>query len=161
MWISSSRRSPPSSPAGEPAELRECRLLALVVVDNPELRQTVRSHLEGMRIRGHQASTVRFTVVEAESGRAALSLLTAIAPDLVVVDLVLAEMSGYEFCERVRASGVNEQVPVIGISARAMPQDRAAAEEAGVTVFLAKPFTLRQLSEQIVPFFTAAAPALP
>jgi len=131
----------------------------LVVVENPDLRQMVKSHLEGMRIRGTQASTVRFTVVEAESGPAALSILSAIAPDLVVVDLVLAEMSGYEFCERLRAGGVLEHVPVIGISARAMPQDRAAAEEAGVSAFLVKPFTVRQLNELILPLFSAVAAA--
>jgi two-component system chemotaxis response regulator CheY len=113
----------------------------------------VRAHMETLRVSRGDAADAGFIVVEAETGRRALSLLTTMAPDLVVVDLGLAELSGYEFCERLRATGSLQHVPVLAISARTMPEDRAAAEEAGVSAFLAKPFTRRQLTEHVVPLF--------
>jgi two-component system chemotaxis response regulator CheY len=140
----------------EPAEPIERRLLALVVVEDPAVRQVVRVHLEGLRIPGPQRRDVGFTVVEMETGRAALSMLAAVSPELVVVDLGLSALSGYEFCERLRATGSLQQVPLLAISARAMPQDRAAAEEAGVSAFLVKPFTPRQLTAQLVPLMTGS-----
>ena len=126
MWISSSRRSLQSLPDAEPAELRVRRFLALVVGEDPGLRRMVRTHLEAIRLPGDKSPGV-LSVMEAESGRAALSVVSAIAPALVVLDLILPELSGYEVCERLRASTALQHVPILAVSARAMPEDRAAA----------------------------------
>jgi len=155
MWISSSRRSLQSLPDAEPADLRVRRLLALVVGEDPGLRRMVRTHLEAIRLPGDQSPGV-LSVMEAESGRAALSVLSAIAPALVVLDLILPEVSGYELCERLRASAALQNVPILAVSARAMPEDRAAAEEAGASAFLAKPFTPRELTEHVLPLLSAS-----
>jgi CheY-like chemotaxis protein len=156
MWISSSRRFPRSSPAAEPAERRDRRLLALVVGEDPQLRRVVRAQLESIRLpSAADAEPGTVTVVEAESGRGALAVLSRIAPALVVLDLVLPELSGYELCERLRASDALQHVPILALSARSMPEDRAAAEEAGASAFLAKPFTPRELTEHVLPLLTA------
>jgi CheY-like chemotaxis protein len=159
MWISSSRRSPQSFPDAEPAELRDRRLLALVVGENPGFRGMVRSSLEAIRIPGNHSQDVVLTVVEAESGRGALSVISVVTPELVVLDLILPELSGYELCERLRAISALQQVPILAISARAMPEDRAAAEEAGASAFLAKPFKPRELKEHVLPLLTATIAA--
>jgi two-component system chemotaxis response regulator CheY len=113
----------------------------------------VRTHLEALRVPDQESGFV--SVVEAESGRGALSILAIIAPALVVLDLILPELSGYELCERLRASATLQHVPILAISARAMPEDRAAAEEAGASAFLVKPFTPRQLTEHVLPLLSA------
>jgi len=155
MWISSSRRSLPSFPDAEPAEHSERRLLALVVGEDPDLRRSVRTQLEAIRVPGNHSSGV-FSVLEAESGRGALSVLSAVAPALVVLDLILPELSGYEVCERMRAKAPLQYVPILALSARAMPEDRAAAEEAGASAFLAKPFTSRELTKHVLSLLAAA-----
>ena len=114
MWISSSRRSLQSLPDAEPADLRVRRLLALVVGEDPGLRRMVRTHLEAIRLPGDQSPGV-LSVMEAESGRAALSVVSAIAPALVVLDLILPELSGYEVCERLRASTALQHVPILAV----------------------------------------------
>jgi CheY-like chemotaxis protein len=152
MWTSSSRRSLQSFPDAEPAELPD-RLLTLVVGEDPGLRRMVRTHLEAIQLPGAQSRHV-LSVVEAESGRSALSVLSAVAPALVVLDLILPELSGYELCERLRASAALQHVPILALSARAMPEDRAAAEEAGASAFLAKPFTPRELTEHVLPLLS-------
>jgi two-component system chemotaxis response regulator CheY len=111
----------------------------------------VRQNLERLRVRASKGQDVTLTVLEAANARSALSLMSTVAPDLVVLDLLLPELSGYEVCERLRANAAFERVPVLAISARAMPQERAAAEEAGASAFLAKPFTKQQLAEQVLP----------
>jgi two-component system chemotaxis response regulator CheY len=156
MWISSSRRSPQSFPDAEPADLRERRLLALVVGEDPGLRRIIRTQLQAIRVPGMAVNDPPgvLSVVEADSGRSALSVLSAIAPSVVVLDLILPELSGYELCERLRASATLHHVPILAMSARAMPEDRAAAEEAGASAFLAKPFTARELTEHVLPLLS-------
>jgi two-component system chemotaxis response regulator CheY len=115
----------------------------------------VRTHLEAIRFPGDQSPRV-LSVMEAESGRGALSVISKVAPSLVVLDLILPELSGYEVCERLRATSALQHVPILAVSARAMPEDRAAAEEAGASAFLAKPFTPRELTEHVLPLLSAS-----
>jgi CheY-like chemotaxis protein len=155
IWTSSSRRSPPSFPAVAPAELCDRNVLALVVEADPGTRRTVRHSLENIRLPGGEANGTRVRVVEADTGRGALSMLSVIAPALIILDLVLPELSGYELCERLRANDALQHIPVLAISARSMPEDRAAAEEVGVSAFLARPFSRRELEAHILPLLSA------
>ena len=89
-------------------------------------------------------------MVEAGTGKAALAALQRITPALICLDLMLPEQSGYtRVCEFVRREPRLLNVPVLVVSARALPEDRAAAEEAGATAYIVKPFT-RQLVTQTV-----------
>ena len=117
----------------------------LVVEDDPEIRRLLRKYLEKLGLEVHEAGT----------GKAALALLAGLDPALICLDLMLPESSGYELCERIRATERHQNVPVLVISARSMPPDRAAAEEVGATAYLIKPIrwesfaaTVKQLIEQ-------------
>jgi DNA-binding response OmpR family regulator len=103
---------------------------ALLVEDAPAMRRVLRRCLEAMG----------FEVHEAADGRAALEQLKGRALDLVVLDLVLPQLSGYEVCEALRASSQHATTPVLVMSGRVLPEDRAQALEAGADDFLAKPF---------------------
>ena len=112
---------------------------ALVVEDDPEVRKLVRKSLERMG----------FTVAEARTGKEAMEQLGRSHPDLVCLDLMLPEQSGYEICEYIRHSVALRAVPVLVISARALPEDRAHAEEVGADAYLIKPFTFAELTEKV------------
>jgi CheY-like chemotaxis protein len=105
------------------------RKTALVIDDDPDIRRLVRAYLEKLGM----------TVQEAATGKAAIELLQAGAPSLVCLDLMLPEISGYEICERIRSSGGTRDLPVLVISARSTPSDRALAEELGASAYLVKP----------------------
>ena len=113
--------------------------LVLVVEDDPELRKLICKHLESLGLEINQAAT----------GKAALDALDKTTPALVCLDLMLPEQSGYSVCERMRRELRLLHVPVLVISARALPEDRAAAEEAGASAYLVKPFTRKQLMGQV------------
>lgn len=105
---------------------------ALLVEDSPLFR----------RLLGDYLRRLGFTEIrEAPSGRAALQALEAHRPDLVCMDLVLPDVSGYDVCEFIRGTARLAGVPVLIVSSRHSPADRAHAEEAGATGFLPKPFT--------------------
>ncbi|HMK72182.1 MAG TPA: response regulator [Myxococcaceae bacterium] len=107
------------------------RRTALVVEDDPTLRQYVRRLLEGLDME----------VAEVAEGRAAI-VHVAIhhPPDIVCLDLMLPELSGYEVCEYMRSEAKLQSVPILIMSARALPQDRAYAEQVGASTYLVKPF---------------------
>src|SRR6516225_1390138 len=103
---------------------------ALVVEDHPDARALVRTYLLSMGLE----------VVDVAEGRSAIRQLELSPPDLVCLDLMLPELSGFEVCEFMRAHPALREVPILIMSARAKPMDRAFAEEVGATAYLVKPF---------------------
>lgn len=120
----------------------------LVVDDDPEIRKLIASTLERMG----------FTVSEAADGRTAIKRLDAARPSLLCIDLMLPESSGYEVCEHVNQTPKLTGLPVLMVSARSMPEDRAQAEELGVRVFLSKPFTFSELTQAVAQALEVASP---
>jgi two-component system chemotaxis response regulator CheY len=112
---------------------------ALVVEDDPALRRMVAAYLKAMNI----------STIEAPDGRSALRELQEKVPDVICLDLMLPELSGFDLCEHIRRVPQLREVPVLIMSARGFPEDRAAAEEVGASAYLVKPFTRAQFSGQI------------
>ncbi|MEU8266508.1 fused response regulator/phosphatase [Sphaerisporangium sp. NPDC049002] len=102
----------------------------LVVDDTPTKRYILGSWL---RRAGHD-------VVEATCGEQALSLVAAILPDLVILDVRLPDIDGYEVCERIKADPATLAIPVIQISAHAIAvADRAHGLDRGADAYMAEP----------------------
>lgn len=112
----------------------------LVVEDDPILRALLKEYLEEEKI---------FQVLVAPSARSAFDQLATVRPDLVILDLVLPDRSGYEVAEHIRQDARTQDVPVLAVSARLQPSHRAQAEEAGATAFLGKPVTKRDLMKHL------------
>ena len=106
------------------------RKTILLVEDHPQLRSTIRAHLQRMG----------FETVEASDASSALNRLSNCSPDLICLDLVQPDSSGYELCELIRKSPRHRATPVLMMSDRAYPADRAHAAEVGADGFIAKPF---------------------
>ena len=73
-------------------------------------------------------------------------------PDLILLDIMMPEMDGLAVVRKIRAEPALSQTPVVVISALAAAEDRRAALEAGADAFLAKPFTMEELTQAIGPF---------
>lgn len=112
---------------------------ALVVDDDPDIRKVIGAYL----------TKLGFQVSFASDGRKAIEQLDKEKPTLLCVDLMLPESSGYDVCDHVRNSATLRGLPILMISARTMPEDRAYAEELGVRGYLAKPFTQAQFVAQV------------
>jgi DNA-binding response OmpR family regulator len=79
-------------------------------------------------------------VVTAENGRRAFQILADRRPDLILLDILLPEMNGYEICARLQENQDLSLIPVIFLSALGQDQDRAKALSYGAVDFLTKPF---------------------
>ena len=90
-----------------------------------------------------------FLVTTVGDGLAALKTIenANLPVDLIVLDLMLPGMSGYEVCEQVRQSG--ERMPILMLSARTLSEDRTRGFEVGASQYLVKPFELEELLARI------------
>jgi DNA-binding response OmpR family regulator len=104
----------------------------LLVEDERKLRELVRSYLE----------RAGFTVLSTGSGAEAITMAALAAPDLVVLDLGLPDVSGTTVARELRATG---PVPILMLTAKAAEEDRIAGLELGADDYVTKPFSPREL----------------
>jgi signal transduction histidine kinase len=106
----------------------------LVVEDNLEILDFVSLHLRH-----------RYTVLAAENGRMGLELARRENPDLIVTDFMMPELDGLSMVQELRADRQFNETSIIMLTAKNHLEDRLAGREAGVDVYLAKPFSPREL----------------
>jgi DNA-binding response OmpR family regulator len=108
----------------------------LVVDDDPLLVRLVRTHLE----------KAGYRVITAADGEQALEVAATELPDLVVLDLMLPKLDGYEVCRRIREFSL---VPVVMLTAKGEPVDRLRGFEMGADDYLPKPFVPAELLARV------------
>jgi two-component system chemotaxis response regulator CheY len=122
---------------------------AIVIVDDsPTIRRMVRASLTGL-------PTGRF--IEAASGLEAIEQLTLGPVGLMVLDLNMPDMHGIEVLKFVRRHPAYRALPVIVLTTRGDEASRAAAIDAGATVYLTKPFLPQVLAEHAAALFAETA----
>ena len=107
----------------------------LVVDDEPEAVELVEFNLK-------QAG---YAVITAADGAEALKKARAQPPDLIVLDVMLPEMDGFEICKTLRLDPATARVPIIMLTAKAAEIDRVLGLELGADDYLTKPFSPREL----------------
>ncbi len=110
----------------------------LLLVEDNEMNRDVLGRLLARR---------GYRVVVAEDGEAAVRMALGEAPDLVLIDISLPIVDGYEANRRIRAAG--SSVPIIALTAHALTSDRDRALAAGCTDYEAKPVELQRLLQKI------------
>lgn len=93
-----------------------------------------------------------FVVIEAENGREGLEALQAERPDLVVLDLSLPDISGWDIIKKIREDESSPPVPVIVLTAHAMVGDREKAIRMGCSSYLTKPCLPEKLVDEVRSF---------
>jgi two-component system phosphate regulon response regulator PhoB len=86
-----------------------------------------------------------FRVATASDGRAGLHAVHLYHPDLILLDLLLPAMNGWEVCRSLKANPATLDIPVIIVSAIASTEDRIAALEMGVDDFIVKPCSIKEV----------------
>ncbi|NQD53513.1 response regulator transcription factor, partial [Bacillus altitudinis] len=87
-----------------------------------------------------------FHVITANNGTGALHQLEKEAIDLVVLDIMMPDMDGFEVCQRIRQTS---QIPILFLTARSYEEDRIKGLEIGADDYIMKPFSLRELAARI------------
>ncbi len=107
----------------------------LVVEDESDIRQMVLQHLRG----------AGFDVVGVGTALEALESARTEGPDLILLDLMLPDMDGFEVCKRLRRDPMTERIPVVMVTARGSEVDRVLGLELGADDYITKPFSPREL----------------
>ncbi len=100
-------------------------------------------------------------VLEANDGKEGLAVLDSTRVDLVLADLNMPVMDGYEMIDRMSRSETLKGIPVVVISAQPDPEQVARLKRNGVAGYLPKPFTAEGIRDMIAPLFDAAAASVP
>lgn len=111
----------------------------LLIDDDPNLILLVRDYLE---FRGYE-------VITAENGKLAWQVLAETTPDLIICDIMMPEMDGYAFVEKLRQDAKLKCLPVIFLSAKGQTHDRIKGLNTGADVYIVKPFEPEELVAQV------------
>lgn len=115
------------------------RARVLVIEDNPLSRELVSAVLE----------SVGCEIVTTGSAEAGLELARTLELDLILLDMRLPGMSGFEAIRLIRADPALQTLPVVAVTAQAMQGDEASALRAGFDAYLSKPIDNRRLRELV------------
>ncbi len=117
----------------------------LVVEDDEGIREMLKYNL----------ATAGFTVQEAADGAAGLRTARTSRPDLILLDLMLPGMSGFDFCRALRKSS---RVPIIMITAKDAEVDKIVGLELGADDYITKPFSIREVLARVNAVLRRAQP---
>jgi CheY-like chemotaxis protein len=111
----------------------------LVAEDEPDIRELIAFTL---RFAGHDVVTVG-------NGVEALESVPKEQPDLILLDVRMPRMTGYEVCLRMKADPAVKDIPVIFLSAKGQEAEIQAGMEAGASEYLLKPFAPHELTQHV------------
>jgi two-component system cell cycle response regulator DivK len=111
----------------------------LVVEDHEDNRAILRALL----------ASAGFEMIEAISGEDGISAASARRPDLILMDIQLPAMDGYEATRRLKADPTLKAIPIIVVTSYALSGDAGKAHEAGCDAYVVKPYSPRQLLAKI------------
>jgi len=118
----------------------------LVIEDNEDNRQIIRDLL----------TSLGYELIEAVDGAQGVAMAQSHRPDLILMDIQLPEMDGYEATRQIRAVPELKTVPIIAVTSYALSGDEAKARDAGCDGYVAKPFSPRELLAKIRKFLPDA-----
>ena len=130
--------TPVAPPAPDGAAADEDRTTVLVIDDHPDIRAYVRRHLEP-----------EYRVLEAADGATGLDLARAHLPDLVVSDVMMPGLDGFDLCRALREDPALAFIAVILLTGRAAAEDRLTGLGEGADDYLVKPFDVRELRARV------------
>ena len=114
----------------------------LVVEDQEDNRQILRDLL----------GNAGYEMVEAENGEEALAAVAKQRPDLILMDIQLPVMDGYEATRRIKADPATKSIPIIVVTSYALSGDEDKARAAGCDAYVTKPYSPRQLLAKVREF---------
>jgi signal transduction histidine kinase/ligand-binding sensor domain-containing protein len=112
--------------------------VVLVVDDSPDIREYIAECLQ-----------TRYNVVTAIDGENGFELAQVIRPNLIVSDVMMPKMNGFELCRAVRGDENIAHIPIVLVTSKASPEDKIEGLEAGADDYVAKPFSARELLARV------------
>ncbi len=116
----------------------------LIVEDNSELRNYLTEELK------HQ-----YNVKSASNGAEGLRIANKVLPDAIITDVIMPEMDGFEFCNRMKQNIATSHIPILMLTAKTQIDDRISGIENGADAYMVKPFTMKLVSLRLSQLITS------
>jgi len=116
----------------------------LVVEDNTELRNYLKTEL-----------SINYKVLIAHNGKEALGIAQKSFPDVILTDVIMPEMDGFEFCKRIKTDIRTSHIPLLMLTAKSRIDDRIEGIEHGSDAYMTKPFDMRLLTLRLSQLITS------
>ncbi|MBD2699011.1 response regulator [Spirosoma sp. BT702] len=126
-----------SQPFVQTADVASTNLL-LIIDDNADIRAYVRSIFES-----------DYQILEAIDGQDGLEKATQLQPNVVICDLMMPRLNGFEFCQALKTQPATSHIPVVMLTAKATTEDRIEGFELGADDYLTKPFNRTELQIRV------------
>jgi two-component system alkaline phosphatase synthesis response regulator PhoP len=114
----------------------------LIVEDEPQIRMGLKMRLERND----------YEVLEAEDGVAGLSLARSEKPDLIILDIMLPKMDGYQMARMLKFDEKFKSIPIVMLTARSQQTDRDTGQAVGADAYVTKPYKSEELLATISKF---------
>lgn len=111
----------------------------LLVEDEPDFRLSMRMRLEANG----------FEVIEADNGKAGLDMARTSVPDLIVLDVMLPKMDGYQVARLLKFDAKYKNIPIVMLTARTQKDDKQTGISVGADAYITKPFKAEELLEMM------------
>jgi two-component system, cell cycle response regulator DivK len=111
----------------------------LIVDDNPDVREVLQCQLK----------MLGYLVISAENGYVAIEKAIAEQPDLILMDIMMPEMDGWQASRAVRANPDTKDIPILAATAMCRRADLNACLESGCNGYIVKPFTMTELAQKV------------
>lgn len=122
--------------------MNEQKKTVLLVEDNEDNLVVYRTILEH----------VGYVVIEARDGEEGISRAHEAQPDIILMDISIPKLDGWQATERLKGDGNTAEIPIIALTAHALEEDRAKAMRAGCDGYLAKPVEPRRVVQEVEKF---------
>jgi signal transduction histidine kinase/DNA-binding response OmpR family regulator len=110
----------------------------LIVDDNPDIRTYIRSIFESS-----------YQIIEAVNGKEGIQKAQETTPNLIISDLMMPQMDGFEFCKYLKSNELTSHIPVIMLTAKANVESRIEGLELGADDYLVKPFNAKEIQVRV------------
>lgn len=115
----------------------------------PEKILIVDDDLDSLRLISLMLQRHNYEVITASAGNQGISKATSASPDLIILDVMMPDMDGYEVCRRLRANPPTQNIPIIMFTAKTLVEDKTTGFEAGADDYLTKPTHPAELASRV------------
>lgn len=123
----------------ENLQLEGDKKIILIVEDNNDVRAYIREQIED-----------DYQTFEAQNGLQGINMAQDKVPDLIITDVMMPKMDGYEFCRAIRSDEKTSHIPIIMLTAKGGLDDKISGLESGVDAYLTKPFSAKELKATVI-----------
>ena len=118
--------------------------IVLIVEDNAELRAYIKNELN-----------TEYSIKEAENGLEGIEKANKYMPDIIITDVMMPIMDGFELCVRVKSDIKTSHIPILMVTAKGMQIDKVKGIDSGADVYLNKPFNMKVLKSHLNQLITS------